>query len=85
MNPTINKVKEALSHLDIITDTHQVTKLSLDYYHFSPILKEQLQDKRGDIVIRPTTEAEVIEVAQSCVNYKVPLTVRGAGTGNYGQ
>ncbi|MDJ0580176.1 FAD-binding oxidoreductase [Crocosphaera sp.] len=85
MHPNIDKVQQALSHLEIITDPHQITKLSLDYYHFSPILQQKLQDKRGDIVIRPTTEAEVIEVAQTCVTYKVPLTVRGAGTGNYGQ
>ncbi|MGK7958251.1 MAG: FAD-binding oxidoreductase, partial [Crocosphaera sp.] len=85
MSPTIDKVKEALSHLEIITDPHQITKLSLDYYHFSPILQKQLQDKRGDVVIRPTTEEEVLQVAQTCVQYKVPLTVRGAGTGNYGQ
>ncbi len=85
MSQTINKVKEALSHLEIITDPHQITKLSLDYYHFSPILQQKLQDKRGDIVIHPTTEEEVIQVAQTCVKYKVPITVRGAGTGNYGQ
>ena len=85
MSPTINKVQEALSHLEIITDPHQISKLSLDYYHFSPILQPKLQDKRGDMVVRPTTEAEVIEIAQTCVKYKVPLTVRGAGTGNYGQ
>ncbi|MGK7958123.1 MAG: FAD-binding oxidoreductase, partial [Crocosphaera sp.] len=85
MSQVIEKVKEALSHLEVITDPHQITKLSLDYYHFSPILHEKLKDKRGDIVIRPTTEEEVIQVAQTCVQYKVPLTVRGAGTGNYGQ
>ncbi|MDJ0658812.1 MAG: FAD-binding oxidoreductase [Crocosphaera sp.] len=85
MSQTIDKIKTALSHLEIITDPHQITKLSLDYYHFSPILQQQLQDKRGDLVIRPTTEAEVIQIAQTCAKYKVPLTVRGAGTGNYGQ
>ncbi|WP_107666866.1 FAD-binding oxidoreductase [Cyanothece sp. BG0011] len=85
MSQTITKVKETLSHLEIITDSNQITKLSLDYYHFSPILQQKLQDKRGDIVIRPTTEEEVVQVAQTCVKYKVPLTVRGAGTGNYGQ
>ncbi|EAZ92321.1 FAD-binding oxidoreductase [Crocosphaera chwakensis] len=85
MSQTIDKVKEALSNLEIITDPNQITKLSLDYYHFSPILQQQLQDKRGDIVIRPTTEEEIVQVAQTCVKYKVPLTVRGAGTGNYGQ
>jgi FAD/FMN-containing dehydrogenase len=30
-------------------------------------------------------EAEVLRVAAVCVQFRVPLTVRGAGTGNYGQ
>ena len=79
------KVQQALSHLEIITDPLQLAKLSLDYYHFSPILQEKLHDKRADLVIRPTTEEDVIQIAQTCVKYQVPLTVRGAGTGNYGQ
>jgi FAD/FMN-containing dehydrogenase len=63
----------------------QVSKLSKDYYYFSPILAAQLQDKIGDLVVRPKTETEVLKVAEACVLAKVPLTVRGAGTGNYGQ
>ncbi|MEG3438226.1 FAD-binding oxidoreductase [Pannus brasiliensis CCIBt3594] len=74
-----------LSGLEIITDPVQVAKLSHDYYHFSPILERQLTEKRGDLVIRPEFEAEIIEIARACVKYRVPLTVRGAGTGNYGQ
>ncbi|MGA7936534.1 MAG: FAD-binding oxidoreductase, partial [Kovacikia sp.] len=63
----------------------QVTKLSQDYYTYSPILQALLGEKRGDLVVRPMNEAEVLRVAQVCVKHKVPLTVRGAGTGNYGQ
>ena len=74
-----------LPKLEIITDLDRVTKLSLDYYYFSPILESQLKDKRGDLVIRPTTEAEVIQIATVCVKERIPLTIRGAGTGNYGQ
>ncbi|UBF28570.1 FAD-binding oxidoreductase [Kovacikia minuta CCNUW1] len=74
-----------LSGLEIITDLTLVTRLSHDYYTYSPILQPLLEDKRGDLVVRPTTEAEVLKVAQVCVKHKVPLTVRGAGTGNYGQ
>lgn len=33
----------------------------------------------------PRTEAEVITVAAQCARWRVPLTVRGGGTGNYGQ
>ena len=72
-------------NLTVISDRGQLDKLSLDYFHFSPILDQQLREKRGNLVIRPKTEAEVILVAQTCVNYRIPLTVRGAGTGNYGQ
>jgi FAD/FMN-containing dehydrogenase len=74
-----------LAGLEIITESSQVAKLSQDYYHFSPVLQPQLQDKFGDVVIRPANEAEVLRVAKACVKFQMPLTVRGAGTGNYGQ
>ncbi|OLP17599.1 FAD-linked oxidase [Leptolyngbya sp. 'hensonii'] len=74
-----------LAGLDVITDLAQVMKLSVDYYHFSPVLQKQLEGKTGDLVVRPVSEAEVLRVAEVCVRHQVPLTVRGAGTGNYGQ
>ena len=74
-----------LSAIETTSNSDSLTKLSLDYYHFSPILTKQLQDKRGELAVFPTTEAEVLQVAKVCVKYKIPLTVRGAGTGNYGQ
>ncbi len=74
-----------LDGIEIITDPIQVNKLSQDYYTYSPILQGILGDKRGDLVVRPTTEAEVLHIARVCVQHKIPLTIRGAGTGNYGQ
>jgi FAD/FMN-containing dehydrogenase len=78
-------IANELQGIEIITESNQITKLSLDYYHFSPILYEQLKDKRADLVVRPSNEAEVIEIVKLCYRHQVPLTVRGAGTGNYGQ
>ncbi len=78
-------IASQLSGMETTSDRDRLTKLSLDYYHFSPILEAQLQDKRGDLAVFPTTEAEVLQIAQICVTNKIPLTVRGAGTGNYGQ
>lgn len=75
----------SLEGIEIITDPAQVAKLSQDYHTFSPILLNQLAGKTGDLVVRPSTEAEVLQVAGACVKYRVPVTVRGAGTGNYGQ
>jgi FAD/FMN-containing dehydrogenase len=78
-------IASELAGMEIITEPTQLAKLSLDYYHFSPVLQPKLSEKRGDLVVRPGNEAEVLRVAAVCVKYKVPLTVRGAGTGNYGQ
>ncbi|MGF1536070.1 MAG: FAD-binding oxidoreductase [Elainellaceae cyanobacterium] len=84
-SPNWDAIARDLSSLNVIRDPAQLTKLSQDYYTFSPILTPQLQDCRGDLAVRPTSEAEVLQVARVCVAHRVPLTVRGAGTGNYGQ
>ncbi len=76
---------ESLGGIEYAIAPTQVNKLSKDYYYFSPILADQLADKVGDLVVRPKTEAEVLKVAKACVDHQVSLTVRGAGTGNYGQ
>lgn len=85
--PTINwdAFAESLGDIEVIRDRPQVEKLSKDYYYFSPILKAQLADKVADLVVRPKSETEVLAVVKACVAAKVPITVRGAGTGNYGQ
>lgn len=74
-----------LEGIEVIRDAAQVAKLSKDYYTYSPILRSQLDDKVGEIVVRPASEAEVLKVAKVCVQYRLPVTIRGAGTGNYGQ
>ncbi|MFK8183511.1 MAG: FAD-binding oxidoreductase [Phormidesmis sp.] len=74
-----------IAPIETVLIPNQVSKLSKDYYYFSPVLTQQLADKEGNIVVKPKNEAEVLQVAKACVEAKVPLTVRGAGTGNYGQ
>jgi len=74
-----------LTNIEIITEPNKVIKLSLDYYHFSPILQSQLKDKKANLIVRPNNETEVLQIAKTCVKYQAPLTIRGAGTGNYGQ
>ncbi|UKO95747.1 FAD-binding oxidoreductase [Nostoc sp. UHCC 0870] len=75
----------SLTDIETITDPHQIAKLSQDYHTFSPVLVPKLEGKVGDIVVRPANEQEVIKVAATCAKYRIPITVRGAGTGNYGQ
>ncbi len=76
---------KSLAGIEIITDSVQVAKLSQDYHTFSPILVAKLEGKVGDIVVRPVNEEEVLKVAAACAKYRIPVTIRGAGTGNYGQ
>ena len=83
----ISNTEKALAALGLATSKNaaEIDRLSRDYFWYSPILTEQLKDKRGELIVRPTTEAEVIMLAAVCAQNKVPITVRGGGTGNYGQ
>jgi len=58
---------------------------SRDFYWYSPILKAQLDGKAAELIARPKDEAEVLRVLTACRARRVPVTVRGGGTGNYGQ
>jgi FAD/FMN-containing dehydrogenase len=85
MQISLENLLEELSGLDAIANPPQVAKLSEDYFHFSPVLVPLLTGKVGDVVVRPRSESEVLRIVKTCVKYKIPLTVRGSGTGNYGQ
>lgn len=58
---------------------------SRDFFWYSPILESQLADKRAELVVSPRTQDDVLRVAAACARHRVRLTVRGGGTGNYGQ
>ena len=79
------RLADELPDLDWITDPQRVTRLSQDFAWFSPVLKRQLADKRGDLAVRPRTEAEIRRVVAACARDGIPITIRGSGTGNYGQ
>lgn len=83
--PALQALRADLEGLTLSDDPKYVEAKSKDYYWYSPILTEALDGLRGDLVVQPTTEEEVIRVAAACARRRVPLTVRGGGTGNYGQ
>jgi FAD/FMN-containing dehydrogenase len=74
----------ALPGVEWITDS-RVERLSQDFYWFSPVLKRQLAHLRADAVARPKTEDEIRAIVAGCARAGLPITVRGSGTGNYGQ
>jgi FAD/FMN-containing dehydrogenase len=81
----IERLHVALPDLDWVTDTSRIARLSQDFSWFSPVLKRQLAGKVADAVVRPHNEDEVKRLVSLCATLRIPLTVRGTGTGNYGQ
>jgi FAD/FMN-containing dehydrogenase len=81
----IHQLAEELPALDWVTDPARVARLSQDFAWFSPVLKRQLSEKTAQIAVRPRTEAEIAAVVGACARAAIPITVRGSGTGNYGQ
>jgi FAD/FMN-containing dehydrogenase len=62
-----------------------IERLSKDFYWYSPVLKKQLDNKHADAVIQSVDVEEVRNVLRFCFAHNIPVTPRGAGTGNYGQ
>jgi hypothetical protein len=69
----------------VITNAPIVARLSRDFYWYSPVLKHLLETKVADVVVQPTSIEEIQSVLRLCHRMGVPVTARGAGTGNYGQ
>lgn len=69
----------------VITDETQLNNNSRDCYWYSPVLKPQLDEKTGDLIVRPGTVDELVDVIRVAHQHQLPITMRGAATGNYGQ
>jgi FAD/FMN-containing dehydrogenase len=81
----IEQLYAALPDLDWVTDEGRIGRLSQDFSWFSPVLKRQLEGKRAEAVARPRNEDEIKRLVGACAKLRVPITLRGTGTGNYGQ
>ena len=81
----LDQLRVDLGDIPVVTDRAKVQLKSRDFYWYSPVLKRQLEHVCADLVIEPRDEAEVIRALAACHRQRVPLTVRGGGTGNYGQ
>ena len=62
-----------------------VKQKSRDFYWYSPLLKRELETVTADVVVSPKSEEEVRTVLTAAYRLGIPVTPRGAGTGNYGQ
>jgi FAD/FMN-containing dehydrogenase len=82
---TIEAAKAELAHLELDDNPVSVRAKSRDFFWYSPVLKARMDHLAADFVVAPRSEEEVIQVLRVCHRHRVPVTTRGAGTGNYGQ
>jgi FAD/FMN-containing dehydrogenase len=71
--------------LTVSVEPTELKRKSRDFFWYSPILEPTLKDKFADVIVMPRGEDDVLRVASACARHRIPLTVRGGATGNYGQ
>jgi FAD/FMN-containing dehydrogenase len=81
----LSRLREIAGPENVVTEATALEKLSKDYYWFSPILKKQLEAKRGEAAVRASSVETLKAIVGWSCSEGIPVTLRGAGTGNYGQ
>lgn len=77
--------RSEIDGIRVYDDPKQVELRSRDYFWYSPILSEDIGHFVGDLVVIPADQDEVRRVAAAAAKLRIPITIRGGGTGNYGQ
>lgn len=81
----LSAFRKAVSGIKLLDDAVTLKRRSRDYYWFSPIAKAALDGKQADLVAVPHSIDEVMAIASAAARLRIPVTVRGLGTGTYGQ
>ena len=81
----VSALARVLPPEQIVTNPSQLESLSRDFYWYSPVLKRELSSRVADAVVQPHSEEQLRDIIRFAFQHRIPLTIRGAGTGNYGQ
>src|SRR5260221_954051 len=81
----VEQFRQDIGSVSSTVDERQLRQKSHDFHWYSPVLTPQLQNCMADVVVQPQSEEEITAVVAAAVKHRIPLTIRGGGTGNYGQ
>src|SRR6476620_2363128 len=81
----VEQFRHDIGSVSSTVDAREIRQKSHDFHWYSPVLTPQLQNCMADVVVQPQNEEEIAAVVTAAVRHRMPLTLRGGGTGNYGQ
>jgi FAD/FMN-containing dehydrogenase len=79
------ELRELFGAAAVATDEAARLTASADWAHMSPVLTPMLPGGVADLVVRPPDADGIAAAVGAAHRHRVPVTVRGQGTGNYGQ
>src|SRR5262249_22704700 len=82
---TVEQFCSDIQGIQASTDLRERQIKSRDFHWYSPVLTPQLQKCIADVVVQPRSEEELRAVIAAAIKHRIPMTLRGGGTGNYGQ
>jgi FAD/FMN-containing dehydrogenase len=81
----VEQLRHDIGIVSSTVDERQIRQKSHDFHWYSPVLTRELESCMADVVVQPISEDEIATVVTAAVRHRIPLTLRGGGTGNYGQ
>ncbi|MFD8099417.1 FAD-binding oxidoreductase [Nocardia fluminea] len=87
MSPTesLTSLRADLGPIAFSTDTRKLRIKSRDRFAQSPVLRDLLRGRNAEIFIAPRDKDELRTAVAACARHRIPITVRGAGSGQFGQ
>ena len=81
----VEQFRHEIGPVSSTVDAREIRQKSHDFHWYSPVLTPQLQNCMADVVVQPQSEEEIAAVVTAAARRRMPVTLRGGGTGNYGQ
>ena len=81
----LTKLRTELGPIDHSTDARKLRSKSRDRFAQSPVLRDLLRGRNAEIFIAPRDKEELRTAVAACARHRIPITVRGAGSGQFGQ